>query len=444
MRRLLIAILFIIFTTVGSAAIAENSQSLLDVYLQALEKDPRVKISFQKVEIAKAQYAHSRGQLLPQANLHANFSENEVDYDENTPFQTDSEYDGEKYSFVLRQTLFNWAALSNRAKMSELITQRESEQLDVMGLLLVDVAQRYFEVLAAQNNLSLIRAETQLVEEQLQQVKKMYARKLVRITDLLETQARADSVRTDEIDADNALSISREALAELTGGAIGELYIFSENISLPELVEPINVWVERALQNNALLKSKRDNIAVSKENISEKKGGHMPRVELVFSDQISDVGFDNLQSPKRETNYVGIDVTIPIFAGGGTSAKVREAYAQKYIAQEEMEGTRREVLKRTREAYLNTQAGLKRIRAARLGKQSATKSYEAMKKSFSYGTVTAIDVLEALHKQTRAISDYQMSRYQFVSHYLSLKKEGGAINQDDLVEVNSWLQASAK
>ena len=272
----------------------------------------------------------------------------------------------------------------------------------------------------------------------------MYARKLVRITDLLETQARADTVRTDEIDAENALSISREALAELTGGTIGELYIFSEDISLPELVDPMNVWVERALQSNALLKSKHDNVAVATENISEQKGGHLPKVDLVFSDQVSDVGFDNLQSPKRKTNYIGIDVTVPIFAGGGTSARVREAYAQKYIAQEEMEGTRREVLKRTREAYLNTKAGLKRIKAAKLGKQSATKSYEAMKKSFSYGTVTAIDVLEALHKQTRAISDYQMSRYQFVSHYLSLKKEGGAINQDDLVEVNSWLQAPAE
>tara|TARA_B110000444_G_C18830070_1_gene592674 strand:- start:946 stop:2280 length:1335 start_codon:yes stop_codon:yes gene_type:complete len=444
MGRLILTVTLCILTTISWTASSKNSQSLFDVYIEALEKDPRVKISIQKIEVAKARYAQSRSQLLPQANLYANFSENEVQYNENTPFQVDSEYDGEKYSFVLRQTLFNWQILSNRAKMSEMISKAESEQLEVMGQLLVDVVNRYFSVLATQNNLDLIRAEKKMVREQLQQVKKMYDRKLVRIIDLLETEARADTVRTDEIDAENSLSISREALAELTGGYIGDLYLFSENVSLPEIVEPIEVWVELALKNNALLKSKRDYIAFTIENISEQKGGLLPKVDLILSDQVSDVGFDNLQSPKRKTNYIGIDVSIPIFSGGGTSARIREAYAQKYIAQEEMEGTRRAVLKNTREAYLNAKAGLKRIKAAELGKKSATRAYEAMKKSFSYGTVTAIDVLEALHKQTKAISDYQMSRYNFASYYLTLKKEGGTINQDDLVEVSSWLQAPSE
>ena len=440
MSRLLILFCFCLFA-INSWA---GAQSLFDIYLQALDKDPRVQIAEYKVDVAKAQFDQSTGQLLPQVNMYANFSDNEVDYDENTAFQLDQEYRGEKYSFVLRQTLFNWQALSNKEKMAELISQRESEQLDIMGILLVDVAQRYFDVLAAQNNLDLIRDEKQFVEEQVAQIEKMYERKLVRITDLLETQARADTVRSDEIDAENVLSISREALAELTGGSVGELFVFQDGKALPEITESMDAWVDSALANNPLLKSKHDNIAMATQNIAEQKGGHLPRVDLVFSDQISDVGFDNQQSPKRQTNYVGIDVTIPIFAGGGTSAKVREAYAEKYIAQEEMEGARREILKRTREAYLNTRAGLKRIRAAQLSKESAAKSYEAMRKSFSYGTVTAIDVLEARHKQTKATSDYHIAKYQFVSHYLSLKKEAGTINQDDLVEVNSWLQAPAK
>jgi len=417
--------------------------SLFDIYVQALEKDPRVRISRQEVNIAKAQYDQSTAAMLPQATLYANFSDNEVDYEENTVFQTDAEYDGEKYSFVIRQTLFNWQTLSKTGKMSELVSQRESELLDVLNSLFVDVAKRYFEVLSAQDDLWLTRAEKTLVEEQLQQVEKMFSKKLVHITDLYETQARVDSVRTDEIDADNILAIKREALAELTGEVIGELFVFREGISLPELFDPIEFWVERALDNNAQLQSMHDNVKVATQNIAEQKGGHMPKVDLVFSDQISDVGFDNQQSPKRKTKYIGIDVTIPLFAGGGTSARVREAYAKKYIAQEKLEAVRREVLRETRKAYLNTHASLKRIKAADLGVKSAKKSYDAMKKSFSYGTVTAIDVLEALHKKTGARRDFQMARYQFVSHHLTLKKETGAITKDDLLEVNSWLKEPA-
>ena len=100
--------------------------SLFDIYVQALEKDPRVRISRQEVNIAKAQYDQSTAAMLPQATLYANFSDNEVDYEENTVFQTDAEYDGEKYSFVIRQTLFNWQTLSKTGKMSELVSQRES------------------------------------------------------------------------------------------------------------------------------------------------------------------------------------------------------------------------------------------------------------------------------------------------------------------------------
>ena len=110
MSRLLILFCFCLFA-INSWA---GAQSLFDIYLQALDKDPRVQIAEYKVDVAKAQFDQSTGQLLPQVNMYANFSDNEVDYDENTAFQLDQEYRGEKYSFVLRQTLFNWQALSNK------------------------------------------------------------------------------------------------------------------------------------------------------------------------------------------------------------------------------------------------------------------------------------------------------------------------------------------
>ena len=124
----------------------------------------------------------------------------------------------------------------------------------------------------------------------------------------------------------------------------------------------------------------------------EQKGGHYPTVDLIVSNQRSDVGFDNQQSPQRDTQYIGVDIRVPIYSGGSTSAKVREAWAQYYIAREEEEAVRREVLKRTREAWLNTRSSRKRIDSANLSVESAAKSYEAMNKSFSYGTVTATDV----------------------------------------------------
>ena len=435
--RLLLPLLLVLCFPAARAA----ELDLYSIYAMALEKDPRVQIAQQKVEMGRAVADTSRGSLLPQVNFSANWSENEVDYDDNA--REGQEFDGERFTVQARQILFNWSAISNLRRTRQAVAQRESELLDMMSLVLVDTSERYFNVLLAERNLNLIRAERELVRQQVLQTEEMYQRKLVRITDFLETQARADMVLTDEIEAENRVALSREALAELTGEYIGELAHVKDDFTLPVLENNIDYWVELATENNSLLRSKREAVLVAKRGVQQEKGGHYPTVDLVFSNQTTDVGYDNQQSPKRETQYIGIDVTVPIFSGGSTSARVREAWAGYYIAREEEEGTRRQVLKRTRETWLNTRSSRRRIDAAQTSVRSATKSFEAMDKSFSFGTVTATDVLEALHARTRAERDYYSALYGYIVNWLVLKREAGILENEDLEQVNGWLLTAA-
>jgi outer membrane protein len=184
-------------------------------------------------------------------------------------------------------------------------------------------------------------------------------------------------------------------------------------------------------------------VLVAQEGVQEQKGGHYPTFDLIFSYQRSDVGFDNQTSPQRDTEYIGVDINLPLFAGGSTSARVREAWSQYYIAREEEEAARREVLKLTRAAWLNTRSSRKRIDAAILSVKSATKSYEAMSKSFSYGVVKAADVLAALHIRTRAERDRQNALYSYLVNWLALKRESGILQADDLQQLNDRLMGSA-
>jgi outer membrane protein TolC len=101
------------------------------------------------------------------------------------------------------------------------------------------------------------------------------------------------------------------------------------------------------------------------------------------------------------------------------------------------------VLKRTRGAWLNTRSSRKRIDSAELGVKSATKSYEAMSKSFTYGTVKAADVLAALHIKTRARRDLQDALHSFLVNWLALKREGGSLHAGDLHQLNGWLMGGA-
>jgi outer membrane protein len=423
-----------------SARVMADAASLFDVYVEALDADPRVKIAQYKVEMGKAQQDSAFGQLLPQASFNASLSDNEVAFDSGLP---DQSYNGERYSIQVRQMLFNWSKLSRRASAEQMVAQRESELLDVMSSLLVDVSERYFAVLLADGDLQLIQAEKELVEQQLRQTEELYERKLVRITDFLETQARADSVRTDVIDAENTAALSREALSELTGQYIGDLLPIRADFTLPVMENSVDYWTDLSMSSNSLLLSKREAVLAAEEGVQEQKGGHYPTVDLVLSGQSSDVGYDNQASPKRDTQYIGVDISVPIYAGGSVSANVREAWSKYYIAREEEEQARREVMKRTREAWLNTRSSRKRIDSAELSVKSSVKSFEAMSKSFTYGTVTATDVLEALHGQTRAQRDYQNAIYSYLVNWLALKRESGNLAAEDLQQLNEWLIVSS-
>jgi outer membrane protein len=436
LRQLLVLTVLI---PLACPVIAANT-GLFDIYTLALEADPRIHIAQQKVEMGKAQADSAFGALLPQASFNASFSDNEVQFD--TDLVDDQSYNGERFSVQVRQMLFNWKTISSRARTKQVLAQRESELLDVMSLLLVDVSERYFRVLLAQGDLNLKQAEMELVQQQLRETDELYQRKLVRITDFLETQARTDRVRTDLIEAENNLALARESLSELTGTYVGDLAPIKEDFTLPQLANNMEYWTELATANNAMLASKHEAVLAAEEAVQEQKGGHYPTVDLILSGQQSDVGYDNQASPKRDTQYVGIDISLPIYSGGSTSARVREAWAEYYIAREEEEAARREVLKRTREAWLNTRSSRKRIDSADLSVQSAAKSYEAMSKSFTYGTVTATDVLEALRGQTLAQRDYQDALYSYLVNWMALRRESGSLNADDLRQLDDWLISS--
>src|SRR5205085_1169472 len=83
--------------------------------------------------------------------------------------------------------------------------------------LVVRVSQAYFDVLAAQDTLALVRAQKAATEEQLAFAKRNFEVGTSTITDTREAQARYDLVVAQEISALNDLQIKKLALDQLVG-----------------------------------------------------------------------------------------------------------------------------------------------------------------------------------------------------------------------------------
>jgi outer membrane protein len=423
--------------SLGSSNAPVVGETLQDFFSAALDFSPRLRIAEQNLNIGAARRSAATGQLLPQVRANASLSDN-------TRVQSGQEttFDGNRYSLQLTQVLFNWQAFAARAQA--VLREDQAEQLyySELAFLLTDVAEKFFDTLQARDALDSIASEYEAVSNQLQQIESLYARQLAQITDLYQAQASLASVEAQQIQLESRLDIQLEALRSVSGIEPGELFRLAGGAKVPPLENNLHYWVDQAEKNNHSIKAQRLAFEASKKMISQRRGAYMPQVSLVLQRQDSDVGFDNMPLQRSDNTYIGVDVSVPIYAGGSNRAAVREANSQSLIAENELRGVQLEIGETVRSAYLQVQTSEKIIGAAQKLVESTELSATAMQRGFELGAVTSVDVLNAIRDQFGAQRDLQQVRYEHVKFLLLLKREAGLLNADDLIEVSTWLEPS--
>ena len=190
------AILLVVLVAGVSPVYAEN---LISIYQQALQEDPQLKSAELKVEVGGSQKGQALGQLLPQVSATGNWSENRQVG--NVQHGSNVNYPGTRYYVSLSQSVLDFAKFWDWRKSQEIENQYASELIEAQHVLIFNVVERYFGVLDAEDRLYLTQQEKQATENELEQVKKQYAKQLIKITDLYEVEARLDQIKADEIEA---------------------------------------------------------------------------------------------------------------------------------------------------------------------------------------------------------------------------------------------------
>jgi len=409
--------------------------TLEDFFSAAIEYSPQLKIAEERLNIGAARTSAAKGQLLPQLRANASRSDNR-----RNALGQEQTFDGERYSITLTQVLFNWQAFSARNEASLLEDQFEAEYFGELAFLLTDVAEKYFDVLLASDALNSIASEFDAVSNQLDQIQSMYDRQLAQITDLYQAQASLAAVEAQQLQLQTELAMRREALRSASGVESGDLYRLSDEANIPPLENSINYWVQQAEENNHQIRAREYAVEAADKRIDQRRGAYMPQVNFIVQRQDSDVGFDNRPQDRTDNTYIGLDVTIPLYAGGSNRAGVREATSQRRIAESELRQVQLQANERVRSAYLQVQSAATMIEAARKLLESTELTSTAMQRGFELGAVTNVDVLNALRDQFRAERDLQRTRYDHVKFLLLLKREAGQLSADDMLEVGGWLE----
>ena len=307
--------------------------------------------------------------------------------------------------------------------------------------MLTDVAEKYFDALQADDAHESISSELDAISNQLNQIQSFYDLQLAQITDLYEAQARLAAVQSEALELQSQRALSREALRSVTGVAVGRLYQLGESAAAPSVINNIEYWVEQARSSNQLILASRFALEAANKGVSAKRGAYMPQLSFIVQRQNSNLGFDNVLISQTDTTFFGVNISIPLYAGGRNRAAVSEAVSRYSIAESELRQIQLDVSENTRLAFLQVKSSELRTLAAERLVESTVLSATAMQQGFDLGTVSSVDVLNALRDQFSAERDLQQTRYEHIKYYLMLKRESGSLSAADLLEVGNWLVA---
>ena len=414
-------------------------QTLEDFFTAAIDFSPRLRIAAEELNIGRARDDQAQGQLQPQISANANLTSNTRNSFDflGTPISED--FDGERFSISVQQVLFNWQAFAARRRTAKIENQLEADYYYELSFLLTDVAERYLGVLLAQDSLTSIEAEIEAVTNQVNQIQSLFGLQLAQITDLRQAEASLAAVEAERLRLQAESALAQERLRALTGIEIGDISVLSEESRLPRVQNNLEYWIASAERNNQQIKARRFALEASQEGISESRGAYFPRVSFFATRQESNVGFDNRFLGDTDNTYVGVDVTIPLYAGGSNRARESEARALRNIAEYELRQTELDASANVRSAFLLVQSSALLTDAAERLVQSTRLSSEAAQQGFELGTVTNVDVLNALRDEFNAERDFQRARYEQINYYLLLKREAGTLSSQDLAEISNLM-----
>jgi len=415
-----------------------QAQDLMDIYRLALEQDVELKIAESEYQSTRESLPIASSALKPQIGFSADLSQRESDVSTTASNTINSS----GYSFNLTQNLYNAETLATidaaEASVAKALAELEVSQQD----LILRVAESYFLILAAQDNLEFAGAEKVAIARQLEQAQKRFEVGLIAITDVHEAQAQYDSALAQTILAENQLDNAYQALQVIIAQAPSQrLARLSDGLELnrpdPAQSQP---WVDMALQNNRSLVA-----ALAAEQAADharqiKNRSRYPTLDLTAS--YFDNSFENdvpASDYDQEDITLSILLNVPLFTGGRISAERAQAEADYQSAKNAAQLQKRLTSQNTRIAYLGVISGISQVQALKQALNSSTTALEATEAGFEVGTRTSVDVLIGLRLTYGAQRDYARARYDYLINTLKLKQAAGLLNVDDLEQINRWL-----
>ena len=421
------------------------SLDLRQAYEAAYENDATIRAARAGAQASREKLPQARAQQRPNVSLNASRNHNdltsETQNSQGKPVRSENQYYSGNQSLSVRQPLY-------RPYLSALVRQAQAQVEDADAALERDeqtlvtrVGEAYFDALLAQDQVMLIEAQKATYSTQLDAARKGLHAGTGTRTDIDEAQARLDLTLAQELEALQNVEYTRRRLESLMGQPVDvlaglDVERFNPTVPVPGLVD---AWVERAEQASPELQSLRAQLDAARMEVDKAQAGHKPTLDAVAqwsrsnSDSVTNV------NSRYDNKSIGLQLSVPLYAGGYVSSSVRQAVAAQERAREALEAARRDLGVRVHREFRGMTEGVLRVKALEQAVRSAEQAVLSNQKSYQAGSRTAVDVLNAQQQKTTAQRDLAQARYLYLVSRLRLQALAGYDRQVSVAQVNSAL-----
>lgn len=433
MKKILMMVFLILLFFLTSPVLV-MAEGLLDVYHLARENDPVYSAAMAAHDAENEVLDQGLSRLLPNVSGSWKYSWN----DSSSPSY--GSYNKNIAALNVTQPIFDlesfaWYRQSKaQARMGDARFSMVEQKLGSRA------CQAYFDFLSVWDDLSLIVSRIERLSKQLTQIRRLYDAGEGTLTDVHDVESRLAMARAQRLQAENMLEITRNALKRLTGKKIEDVKGLASDIPLePPVPADIDQWIDMARERNpGVLYNIYEEEYYDRE-VDKYRAGHFPSISAGYDLSYSKNDEYYSRSDEIRMSSVSIRVQLPVFSGGWTSSKVREAADRRLEAKHKIEAAQREVSYNVTNAYFTVIDAISRINALEVAVKSSELAFDSNVKGYDAGIRTVVNVLDAQDQLFVARRDLATARYDYVRAILDLKVASGILEESDIVTLDSWL-----
>jgi protease secretion system outer membrane protein len=429
----------------GLHAAPASALGLVQAYEAALANDPLFRQAIQDAAAGRENRIIGRASLLPNVSASYSANKNFADLVQTNSLgqkiPSEPEYISRIANIQLRQPLFSLDALA-RYKQGKAQSDYSEEVLRLRGHeLITRVVSTYCDALFAREQVRLSKVQRDMYAEQRAVNDRLFTKGEGTRTDMLETQARLDLAEAQLLEAQDNEQAALATLAGVVGQPVESLDELGQAFRIAPLAEGgFEQWRKLAFDNNPDLISQTAAIESARQEVNKSKAGHYPRVDMVASFSKNTAETLNTYNQESRNRAIGIQVSVPLYAGGQISAISRQAVAGLEKARAEYQVKTDKITVELRKQYAAVTSSTARIQALDKAVSSAKLLVTATEQSIKGGVRINLDLLNAQQQLYTSQRDLAQARYNYLLANLRLRGAAGILSDQDVREIAAYFR----